>query len=66
MQSGEASLIPLLSGNAGYMVAENLDRIRLCGAVPNVDFLMRQPIDDAEEFVEHFRSLSKCNIENEV
>ena len=40
MQSGKTSLIPLLSGNAGYMVAENLDRFRLRGAVGNVDPLM--------------------------
>ena len=45
-------MIPLLSDNAGYMVAELLDRFRLRGAVGNVDPLMVRPIDDAEQFVE--------------
>ena len=66
MQSGQTSLIPFFSGNAGYMVAENLDRFRLRGAVGNVDSLMVRPMDDAEQFVEYFRSMSKCNIENDI
>ena len=57
--SGASSLIPLLSGNAGYMVTENLDRFQLHGAVGNVDPLMSQPIKNAEEFVELLRSMSQ-------
>ena len=66
MQSGRTSLIPLLSGNAGYMVAENLDRFRLRGTVGNVDPLMCQPIRNAEEFLKHVRSMSQCHIDNDV
>ena len=66
MASGEISFIPLLSGNAGNMVAENLDRFRLRGAVGNVDPLMVRLIDDAEQFVEYFRPMSKCNTGNDI
>ena len=64
--SGASSLVPLLAGNAGYMLTENLDRFQLHGAVGNVDPLMSQPIKNAEEFVKHFRSISQCQIDNDV
>eukprot|EP00973_Karenia_brevis_P051554 7159610-Karenia_brevis.AAC.1 len=61
MASGKASLIPLLPGNVGYMVCENVKRFALQGATVNVEPLMLQPIDNADQFVEHSKAKFKCN-----
>eukprot|EP00973_Karenia_brevis_P077919 10825466-Karenia_brevis.AAC.1 len=66
MASGKASLIPLLSGNAGCMVCENVKRFALQGAIVNVEPLMLQPIDNADQAVEHFKAKFKCNVQNDI
>ena len=58
--SGVSRLVPLLSGNAGWMVAENLHRFDLQGSVEMVDSLLRNPIENEWEFsnrIKHFQFL---------
>ena len=64
--SNASSLVPLLSGNAGYMVAENLHRFELHGEIGNVDSLTLQPIQNAEEFLEPFKSMAQWHVYNDV
>ena len=44
--SGVSRLVPLFSGHAGWMVAENLHRFELQGTVEMVDILLRQPLQE--------------------
>ena len=55
--SGASRLIPLFSGNAGWMVAENLHRFDLQGTVEMVDSLLRDPIKNEWEFVNKINAL---------
>ena len=48
--SGVSRLVPLFSGNAGWMVAENLHRFELQGTVEMVDSLLRDPIKNEWDF----------------
>ena len=64
--SNASSLVPLLSGTAGYMVAENSHRVELHGEIGNVDSLMLQPIQNSEEFLKPFKSMAQCQVYNDV
>ena len=49
--SGPEKLIALLSGNSGFMVTDDLRRFAVDGPMPDIDALMVQPIEDAEELL---------------
>ena len=55
--SGVSFLLPLLSGNAGWMVAENLSRREMHFNVAIPDRLLCEPIQSALEFGNHMRTL---------
>ena len=55
--SGVSFLLPLLSGNAGWMVAENLRRFEMHFNVAMPDILLRQPIQNAFEFANWMKTL---------
>ena len=55
--SGVSRLVPLLSGNAGWMFAENLHRFDLQCTVEMVDNLLRKPIKNECEFANWFKAL---------
>ena len=55
--SGVSCLVPLLSCNAGYMVAENLHRFELQGTVEMVDILLRQPLKNEWEFFNWIKAM---------
>ena len=48
-------LIPLLSGNSVFMIAERLYRCAVRGYMPNMKALMSHPITDAAEFESSLR-----------
>ena len=65
--SGHDDLIPLLSGNSGFMVTEELHRCVVRGSMPHIEALMSHPIAVPDEFERCLNSqIESCDIDEDV